>query len=119
MTFSNELINGLIAEAKYDQVSFDLLVSGACRELHVQDADEIRIATLALVERLLKSGEVVFGFYWPTGHGEIEISKDSIPEIVKRIDSEWQALGRQPSIGDIGLFVGKDDVIIDGFPCRR
>jgi len=102
----NDLISGLIAEAKEDEVGLWLIIATLRNEFGVTDAHQRRLETIGIVMKLLESGEVSAGYYNLDRSG-IEVWDKPIEECVKRIEKEWTALGREPNIGDIVVFVGK------------
>ena len=102
---SSDLVRELVAEARQDEVGLWLIVHKLRNDYGLTDPVALRAETLNLVRRLLESGEVVAGYYKPDGSG-VGPWNIAIPEIVGRIDSEWDALGHEPDIGDIVIFVG-------------
>src|SRR5947209_13482420 len=62
-----------------------------------------RRQTLELVRSLLESGRVRAGFPTPDGAGFRPWTL-SPAEAVARIAAEWDALGREPNVGDIVWF---------------
>lgn len=107
MKTDQEIISELIAEAKEDQVGLWLIISILEEEFDIVDREVMRARTLDVSRSLLESGIVVAGSYKPDGSG-IEPWRLQIPEIVSRIDHEWDELGHEPNIGDIVVFVGRD-----------
>ncbi|MBC8071670.1 MAG: hypothetical protein IAG13_25320 [Deltaproteobacteria bacterium] len=65
---------------------------------------EVRRLTLEAVRPLLESGDLRAGDMTPDG--TFAPWSGPVEELVARISSEWQALGRQPDIGDVVWFVG-------------
>lgn len=71
-------------------------------ELHIFNEAELKRVSLEVIRELLRRGaRVDFDLGVPTGKSHPETTPD---EIVARIDREWTALGRRPSIGDICHF---------------
>ena len=101
MKTEDELLPALIDEAKADEVGLWLIPATLRDELGITDPELLRAMTLDYVRRLLESGEIVA--IWYAAHG-IAPSHMSIPEIVSRIDRQWDELGREPNIGDIVVF---------------
>lgn len=58
--------------------------------------------TLALLMKLLNEGLVKAGM--PDAKGNFESWRDSSDEIIRRIETEWDRLGKQPGIGDVVWF---------------
>lgn len=67
------------------------------------DADRVRAAVMEIVADLLRSGTVKAGFPAPDGRG-FEPWDLSPGAVIARIEAEWDALGREPTIGDIVWF---------------
>lgn len=65
---------------------------------------EVRRLTLEAVGPLLESGDLRAGDVRPDG--TFVAWSGRVDEVLARISSEWQALGRQPDIGDVVWFVG-------------
>ncbi len=95
---------------KYEQLIYEILIQGEddwyplgalvgkVRNLTHQSGDDLLQASLEVVSQLLvaglmKAGDVgEFGFVaWP----------EMVPAALARIEREWRALGREPSLGDI------------------
>jgi len=104
MKADDELLSAFLAEAKADEVGPWLIIATLRNELGIADPALIRAMTLDYARRLLESGEVVANWYTADG---ITQSNMSIPEIVSRIDWQWDELGREPNIGDIVVFRGR------------
>ncbi len=101
MKADDELLSGFLAEAKADEVGLWLVLETIRDELGITDPGVLRAMTLDYVRRLLESGEVVADWYTADG---IARSNVPIPEIVSRIDRQWDELGREPNIGEIIVF---------------
>jgi hypothetical protein len=67
------------------------------------DSSEVRRLTLQLVQDLLEAGLVQAGSPAPDGRGFARWSLRP-REVVRRITSEWDALGREPNIGEVVWF---------------
>jgi hypothetical protein len=65
---------------------------------------QVRHLTMQMVRRLLVSGQVQAGYYGPDGSG---VTRWNLPpdEIVKKIETEWDSLDRDPNIGEVVLFL--------------
>jgi hypothetical protein len=77
------------------------------------DPREVRRLTMSLVRELLESGKVWAGFPTPDGRGFVpwKLTPD---EAVARINAAWDALGREPNIGDIVWFAAADEKRLSG-----
>jgi hypothetical protein len=106
MEANRKLVSQLIAEAKEDEVGLWLVIATLRNELGITDPVALRARTLDCVRELLDSGEVVAGYYKSDGSG-VALWNMSIPEVTSRIQQEWADLGREPSIGEIVVFVGR------------
>lgn len=97
------LKDGFLAEAEEDNVGLWQLIKAIKEQLNVRDSAEIRRLTIDLVRRLMASGMragdppyLPGGFkVWPN---------QNVDDVVKRIQDEWDALGREPNIADIAWF---------------
>jgi hypothetical protein len=105
MELTDRLLDELMAEAKADEVGLWFIIAALREEYGVKDTAQRRLLTLSLVQRLLDSGQVVAGYYHPDGSGAIIPWKMSTVEVLSRIISEWDSLGRDPSIGEVVVFV--------------
>ena len=66
------------------------------------DPATVRGITISLLTELLRQGLIKAGI--PRISGEFEEWQLSPDEIVRRIEKEWDSLGREPNIGDIVWF---------------
>jgi len=98
-------LHELIAEAKEDEVGLWLVIAKVRKQLGVSDDHAVRESTMLCVRRLLESNEVEAGYYNPDGAG-VEIWKLDVGEVIARIEAGWEALGREPNIGEVVVFVG-------------
>jgi hypothetical protein len=73
------------------------------REDDRADPLEVRHLTLRLVQDLLETGLVQAGSPTPDARG-FEPWSLGPSEVVGRINSEWDALGREPNIGEVVWF---------------
>lgn len=97
----------LLEEAKEDEVGLWYIISGLRDDCGVVDPLENRRVTLEVVKELLEAGHVQAGYYSPDGTG-FEPWPLSPREVIARINSEWDALGREPNIADIVIFMSPD-----------
>lgn len=81
------------------------------REAHpTSPADLVKRLTLALLEKWLNSGQIEVGSFDPPG-GERFVCWSLRPaETIERIRREWDALGRDPDIGEIAWFTKTESV---------
>ena len=98
MTNLESVVDELAAEAEVDIVGVAWVI-GAIRD-HISDlsSDEVRRVGIEVARRLVARG-VEFGTFsgpdfvpWPSSTA------------VDQLNAEWQALGREPTLGDIGWF---------------
>lgn len=106
MVLSQKLISELIAEAKADEVGLWLIIAKLRDEYGITNTALIRTMTLDYVRALLESDQIIAGYYRPDGSG-IAAWEMSLPDILSRINREWNDLGHEPNIGDIVIFVGQ------------
>jgi hypothetical protein len=106
MELSESQLRELISEAKEDEVGLWLIVAKVRDEFGVNDHELVKRTTLNFVQQLLDSGEIVAGFYKSDGSGVIPWNLDSFG-VIKRIESEWKRLGRDPDIGEIVVLISK------------
>jgi hypothetical protein len=71
------------------------------------DPLEVRRLTLRLVQELLEAGLLQAGSPTPDGRG-FEPWSLGPRETLARIESEWDALGREPNIGEIVWFTATE-----------
>ncbi|MFM6929013.1 MAG: hypothetical protein ACKOX6_11150 [Bdellovibrio sp.] len=66
------------------------------------DKDAFRLFVLNVISSLLSEGAMKAGF--ETSGGGFKAWKGSTSEVVKRIESDWVKLGRDPNLGEIVSF---------------
>jgi hypothetical protein len=71
-----------------------------------KDASEIRRKTMQVVEELLNADLIQAGTF--SEDGDFEVWKLQTPDILKRIESEWDVLRREPNLGEIAWFIATD-----------
>jgi hypothetical protein len=102
-----DVFEQLLEECRVDHVGLWELVDAAQVDLGASDANETRVATLALARRLLHEPGIQVGHPAPGG-------RDFVPwnlppeEALKRIEREWSALGHEPNIGEVAWFTSPD-----------
>ncbi len=93
----------ILRECMDDDVGLWTILWQLREEHEVADSAERRRLTLDLVRDLLTSEAVQAGF--PSSDGSrFEPWRGSVDEIMGRIETEWDELGREPTIGDIMWF---------------
>src|SRR5581483_1558441 len=98
-----EVLESLIEECEDDHVGLWAILWPVHVEMGVQDQREARVTTMRLVRDLLVEHGMLAGF--PTKDGRGFTPWDLPPDaVIRRIDEEWTALGREPNIGDIVWF---------------
>jgi len=103
MSYSPESIsNGFLAECREDYVGLWKLLWRIGKETGEKDSNSTRLIALALLKELLKEGLVEAGM--PDANGEFEKWRGSSEEIIRRIEAEWDRLGKEPVIGDVVWF---------------
>ena len=98
-----ELKEELLREAAEDHRGLWVLPWSLREELGIEDPEERRLITLRMVSGLLEAGLVRAGFPTPDGLG-FEPWAETVDEAMARIAHEWDALGREPDIGEIAWF---------------
>ena len=103
MANRNDIVAELLAECENDHVGLWEVVRAVQDDLGIRDPAEVRSATLEIVRTLLDQPGVEAGF--PAADGRHfdpwRVSKD---KAMKKIEQQWEALGRTPNIGDIVWF---------------
>lgn len=94
----DELRLDLLREAATDVVGLWSVLS-TVKALHPSTPENQKAETLAAIRDLLAAGYVEVGQYSPLGGWTWwDMPAD---EIVSKIEREWNALGQEPSLGDI------------------
>jgi hypothetical protein len=63
---------------------------------------DVRNTTVSILQHLLAAGLIIAGE--PTEVGDFEAWPGGTVEIIRRIETAWDQLGREPDIGDIVWF---------------
>ncbi|MEI6325515.1 MAG: hypothetical protein WCO91_08700 [Gemmataceae bacterium] len=100
-----QFLDGIIEEAKADEVGLWFIICRVRDDLGVEQPALLQAVTLQVVNQILTSGAVVAGYYKPDGSG-IEVLNMEPEKVVSRIEEEWNQLGRVPNIGDGVVFIG-------------
>jgi hypothetical protein len=102
-----EVRDRFVEECKDDHVGLWQLVNAVQLDLGVRDRQEIRNATLELVRDLLAKYHVRAGAPGPDWRNFVPWELTPA-EAIARICQEWDALGKDPDIGDIAWFTTVD-----------
>jgi hypothetical protein len=98
-----KLINAYKRGDKEDVVGLYEIISHVKRDFGAKGKQEIEKLTLSFVSAMLEEGfQAGESVYLRGGYRLWEDQKSSY--IISRIKREWQALGREPNIGDIVYF---------------
>jgi hypothetical protein len=100
-----EVYSEILSEANRDDVGLWFIIGCLQDECDIIEPGALRRETMRCVEWLLGSEMVVAGTYGPHD-GRFHRWSGSTEDILARIDSEWSALGRRPTIGEIVVFLG-------------
>jgi len=96
--------NSILIECNEDYVGlWSILQSIRFNSKQKLDASEARRETMKLIEELLNEGLIQPGQF--IDNGEFEIWQLLTTDIIARIEAEWDALGREPTIADIVWFI--------------
>jgi hypothetical protein len=99
----DEVVERFVEEGRDDHVGLWQLVRAVREDLGLRDPVEVRAATLDLVRVLLAEHGIEAGFPAPDGRGFLPWSSRP-DETIDRIARGWDALGRDPNIGEIVWF---------------
>jgi len=107
MTKSIEQISKeFLSECHDDYVGLWSLIWSIKNEMGETNPQNIRALTISLVTELLQQGLIEAGM--PNSKGEFEGWQETPDEIIKRIEREWDQLGREPNIGEIVWFTASE-----------
>src|SRR5947208_14160520 len=105
---ADDVLESLVEECDEDHVGLWRIVNAARLDLGSKNPDETRAATLTLVRRLLERGRIQVGH--PAPNGRDFVAWDLPPEqAMTRIEHEWSALGREPTIGEVAWFSSRPE----------
>ncbi len=107
MDIPQQFLTEIIDAAKADEIGLWFILGRLRADLGVEDSVLLQVATLQCVSPLLASGAVVAGYYRPDSSG-IEVWDMEPERVVSRIKQAWNALGREPDIGEIVVIIGND-----------
>lgn len=92
------IVAGLLRECEEDWVALWVVIAAVRRTFGANIAERrLREVTLTVVDALLSSGRVEAG--WPRADGGWEPWRLSRKAVLVRIEADWSALGRIPTIG--------------------
>ncbi len=111
-----EAVDDLLEECRVDHVGLWELISAAYHDLGLTSPGAIRAATMRLARSLLVDRGVRAGFPSRDGRGFLPWNLQP-DEALRRIDEEWDALGREPTIGDIVWFTTPDGADSASYTC--
>ena len=98
----DKIVEGFRREAQQDYVGLWQVTGTVMHNFKLSEASKIREMTLTIVRQLLDSGLCAVDL---APGGRCTPWSDQEPEsVVRRIEAEWNALGRDPDIGDIVWF---------------
>jgi hypothetical protein len=99
-----ETLEGFVEEGRDDYVGLWEIVRAVREDFGVQDDGEVKRTSLGLIQQLLCHYGMSAGVPTPDGRGFVPwpLSTD---ETLRRIETEWVALGRDPDIWEIVWFV--------------
>lgn len=95
--------SAVVTELPDDFVGLWQIIADVRQHLPVGDAEPVREMALRVVEHLLVTGRARPGMPTPDGRRFVPWGI-STEQALRRINTEWDALGREPSIGDIVWF---------------
>lgn len=99
---ATDVLEGLVEECRVDHVGLWEVINAARYDLGASTPEDIQATTVRLVRGLLGRGMHV-GYPAPDGKG---FAPWNVPAdvAVRRIEQEWDALGREPNIGEVAWF---------------
>jgi hypothetical protein len=101
----DSVVEEFVQEATIDYVGFWELFVVVADDIEDKRTEDIRQVTLELARRLLLRGFRA-GEFTGTGEGVVPWPDQNLDAIMRRIEGEWNDLGRDPNINDICWFIG-------------
>jgi hypothetical protein len=98
-----EIVNGYVNGARHDYIGLWQIVVRVRHDFGLSDSLEIRRVALEIVSRLLSKGIEAVTLA-SSGAGCVLWENQDPTYIIRRISSEWEELGHDPSVGDIVWF---------------
>jgi hypothetical protein len=103
---ADDVLESLVEECRQDHVGLCEIVRAAQLDLGAADPMQTRAVTLQLVRDLLSERKVQAGY--PTPDGQRFVAWEGTPaEVLRRIERDWAALGREPDIGEVVWFTAQ------------
>jgi hypothetical protein len=102
MDFLTQILHDTIVECGDDYVGLWVIVK-LIRDKKTLSDSTVFSYSMEIVEHILEHPEIVAGQYEGDEFREWDMPKD---KIIERIEREWAALGRDPTLGEIVWFVG-------------
>lgn len=102
-----ELHKQLLIECAEDYVGLWSVINEVGSFLKETDALNVREKTLAILTELLEAELIQAGFPTPDSRG-FEQWRISAKDVIDRIGRAWDALGREPNIGEIVWFTSTE-----------
>jgi hypothetical protein len=103
-------LRGWIAEADYDNVGLWEIIFHLREGSKINDLATRRAYTIEIVRQLLATNEIVAAQYRADRSGNYDLWNLDTDAVIARIQSEWNQLAREPSVGEIVLFISKKKV---------
>lgn len=103
MEFERQILEDVLAECRDDYVGLWSIVRKV--KNWKKDASQILSATMSIVDELLRNHDVVAGTF---EQATFCIWSQPIESILRKVEGEWRALGRDPDIGEIVWFKSAD-----------
>ncbi len=112
-----KIVRGCYRESRDDYIGLWEILGAIDHELKITEPFVVRKVALDIVKRMLaldmRAVDLSQGgsyIAWPNQNPEY---------ILRRIDDEWQKLGKRPSIADIAWFTGPEDNGLENFSKRQ
>jgi hypothetical protein len=103
----DDVLENLVEECHTDHVGLWEVVDAVRSDLGSTNAPETRALTLRLVRSLLSRPGMQVGH--PAPDGRHFVSWDlPFDQAMSRIEREWSALGREPTIGEVAWFTSAE-----------
>jgi hypothetical protein len=101
------IVDDYVREAVSDYVGLWQICIRVRNDFKIEDKDQIRHITLNIIEEMLDRGLEAVNLA-SAGSGRLPWADQDHHSVINRISSEWRALGREPSVGDIVWFDNTD-----------
>lgn len=102
-----EVLDSLVEECREDHIGLWRIVNAVRFDLGSADPAQTRTLALGLVRSLLQERGIQVG--WPAPDGRHFIPWNLTPDqAMRRIESEWTTLGREPNIGELAWFTSTE-----------